>query len=102
VAPQQSGLDSSGLNRPDRTTGILINRASYTRPRRRKPNPTPVSNRTRRMMIMTVSMSPPTCSCGLAGVRGGSFAAAAGEGVDDLVGLVFDGRFRLVALALVF
>jgi hypothetical protein len=35
------------------------------------------------------------------GERAGLFAAAAGERVDDLVGLVLDGRLGLIALALV-
>ena len=46
--------------------------------------------------MMSASMSPPSVFVWVDGMRCGLLAAAAGERVDDLVGLVFDGRFGLV------
>jgi len=50
---------ASGCGAPGRTGGIVAGRGGYTPPRRRKPNPARVSNRTSKTMMTIVSMSPP-------------------------------------------
>jgi hypothetical protein len=67
------------------------------------PYPPPVSNRTRRMMMRIVSMSPPRASLGVGrSSRELVLLLVAGrESVGDLVDLVLDCRLGLVGLALV-